>query len=79
MKGDTVEMAYNGGRDVFKVKKFYSSGQIWFTQINNAQKDEEQKKDKAAWSVNPNPLRLLNPQKVIIDPLGRKYGVNKAT
>lgn len=79
MKGDTVEMDYNGSRDIFKVKKFYSSGQIWFTQINNAQKDEEQKKDKTAWSVNPNPLRLLNPQKVTIDPLGRKYGVNRAT
>ena len=79
MKGDTVEMDCSGGRTVFKVKKFYSSGQIWFTQINNAQKDEELKKDKAAWSVNPNPLRLLNPRKVIIDPLGRKHGINKAT
>lgn len=78
-KGETVELDYKGGRDVFRVKKFYSSGQIWLTHVNNAQKDEEQKRDKTTWSVNPNPLRLLNPQKVIIDPLGRKYRVNRPT
>lgn len=77
-KGDVIELDYKSGRDVFRVKKFYSSGQIWLTHVNNAQKDEEQKRDKTTWSVNPNPLRLLNPQKVIIDPLGRKYRINRA-
>lgn len=77
-KGDTVELDYKGERSIFKVKKFYSDGRIWFTHVNNAQKDEELKRDKTTWGVSPNPFRLLNPQKVTIDPLGRKYRINKA-
>lgn len=79
MKGDTIELDYQGCREIFRIKKFYSAGPIWFTHVNNAQKDDEQKRDKTTWSVNPNPLRLLNPQKVVIDPLGRKLKVSKAT
>jgi hypothetical protein len=69
---------YKGERSIFKVKKFYSDGRIWFTHVNNAQKDEELKRDKTIWGVSPNPFRLLNPQKVTIDPLGREYRINKA-
>jgi CRISPR-associated endonuclease Csn1 len=77
-KGDMVELEYKGERNVFKVKKFYSDGRIWFTHVNNAQKDEELKRDKTTWGVSPNPFRLLNPQKVTIDPLGRKYRIKRA-
>lgn len=76
MKGDTVEMDYNGGRRVCRVKKFYSSGQIWFTEVNNAQSDEDQKKFNTAWSKRPNTLKAANARKVVVDALGRIRSAN---
>jgi len=76
MKGDTVEMNYDGGRRVFRVKKFYSAGSIWFTEANNAQSDKEQKKQKTTWSRNANSLRRVNARKVVVDLLGRVHPAN---
>jgi len=39
MKGDMVELDYNGQRGVYRVKKFYTAGHIWFAHANNAQPD----------------------------------------
>lgn len=76
MKGDTVELDYGGTRQIFRVKKFYSTGSIWFTHVNNAQKDEDQKKDRTRWSKRPDALRELKPRKVTIDLLGRVHPAN---
>jgi len=76
MKGDTIEIDYHGGREIFRVKKFYSAGPIWLTHENNAQKDEEQKRDKTTWSKSPNELKNLHPRKVVVDLLGRVHPAN---
>jgi CRISPR-associated endonuclease Csn1 len=76
MKDDTVELDSNGGRAVFRVKKFYAAGPIWFTGVNNAQMDADQKKHKTTWSKNPNGLKTLNPRKVVVDLLGRVHTAN---
>jgi CRISPR-associated endonuclease Csn1 len=76
MKDDTVELDYNGVREVFRVKKFYAAGPIWFTGVNNAQMDADQKKNKTTWSKNPNGLKTLNPRKVVVDLLGRVHSAN---
>jgi CRISPR-associated endonuclease Csn1 len=76
MKDDTVELDYNGAREVFRVKKFYAAGPIWFTGVNNAQMDADQKKNKTTWSKNPNGLKTLNPRKVVVDLLGRVHTAN---
>ncbi len=76
MKDDTVELDHNGAREVFRVKKFYAAGPIWFTGVNNAQMDADQKKNKTTWSKNPNGLKTLNPRKVVVDLLGRVHTAN---
>jgi hypothetical protein len=76
MKDDTVEMDFQGERAIFRVKKFYANGQIWFTAANNAQDDAEQKKQKTTWSKYPNTLRPLNPRKVVVDLLGKVHPAN---
>jgi CRISPR-associated endonuclease Csn1 len=76
MKDDTVELDFEGTRQVFRVKKFYDAGPIWFTGVNNAQMDEEQKKNKTTWSKTPNGLKLLNPRKVVVDLLGKVHPAN---
>lgn len=76
MKDDTVEMDFKGERAIFRVKKFYANGQIWFTSANNAQQDADQMKQKTTWSKNPNTLRLLNPRKVVVDLLGKVHPAN---
>jgi hypothetical protein len=76
MKGDTIEIDYKDGRQVFRVKKFYATGSIWLTQANNAQKDDEQKRDKTTWSKRPNELKVLHPRKVVVDLLGRVHPAN---
>ena len=76
MKDDTVEMDFQGERAIFRVKKFYANGQIWFTSANNAQDDAEQKKQKTTWSKYPNTLRPLNPRKVVVDLLGKVHPAN---
>jgi CRISPR-associated endonuclease Csn1 len=76
MKHDTVELDHNGAREVFRVKKFYAAGPIWFTGVNNAQMDADQKKNKTTWSKNPNGLKTLNPRKVVIDLLGKVHPAN---
>lgn len=76
MKDDTVEMDFKGGRAIFRVKKFYANGQIWFTSVNNAQQDADQMKQKTTWSKSPNTLRPLNPRKVVVDLLGKVHPAN---
>ena len=76
MKGDLVEMEVNKRRDVFRVKKFYSAGPIWFAHCNNAQQDKDQQRDSTRWSKRPDALRLLKPRKVAIDALGRIHPAN---
>jgi hypothetical protein len=76
MKGDTVEMDYDGARRVCRVKKFYAGGQIWFTSVNNAQNDEDLKRFKATWSKRPNTLKAVNARKVVVDVLGRVHPAN---
>jgi CRISPR-associated endonuclease Csn1 len=76
MKGDMVEMDYGGQREVFRVKKFYSAGPIWFAGANNAQPDKDQQRDKTRWSKNANALRQLRPRKVLIDLLGNLHPAN---
>jgi len=76
MKGDTIELDYDGRRQVFRVKKFYAAGSIWVTHVNNAQKDEEQQRDKTRWSKRPNELKALHPRKVVVDLLGRVHPAN---
>jgi CRISPR-associated endonuclease Csn1 len=76
MKGDTVEIDFQGRREVFKVKKFYAAGSIWLTHANNAQADAEQRKDSTAWSKLPNTLKDLHPRKVVVDPLGSVHSAN---
>lgn len=76
MKDDTVEMDFQGGRAIFRVKKFYANGQIWFTSVNNAQDDTAQKKQKTTWSKYPNTLRPLSPRKVVVDLLGKVHPAN---
>jgi CRISPR-associated endonuclease Csn1 len=76
MKGDMVEMNYNGQREVFRVKKFYSAGPIWFAGANNAQPDKDQQRDGTRWSKNPNALRQLRPRKVAVDLLGAIHPAN---
>jgi CRISPR-associated endonuclease Csn1 len=76
MKGDIVEMDFDGGRDLFRVKKFYANGQIWFSHVNNAQKDADQKSDNTRWSKRPNALKPLNAQKVTLDMLGKVHPVH---
>jgi hypothetical protein len=53
---------FKGERAIFRVKKFYANGQIWFTPANNAQQDADQMKQKTTWSKSPNTLRPLNPR-----------------
>jgi hypothetical protein len=76
MKDDTVEMDFKGERAIFRVKKFYANGQIWFTSANNAQQDADQMKQKTTWSKSPNTLRPLNPRKVVVDLLGKVHPAN---
>jgi CRISPR-associated endonuclease Csn1 len=76
MKGDLVEMELQGHRGVYRVKKFYSSGQIWFAHCNNAQPDKDQQRDGTRWSKRPDSLRQLNPRKVTVDLLGRIHPAN---
>jgi CRISPR-associated endonuclease Csn1 len=75
-KGDTVELDFNGTRAIARVKKFFASGQIWFTDVNNAQANAEQKKQKTSWSKRANSLKDLNPRKVVVDLLGRVHTAN---
>src|ERR1039458_5452573 len=76
MKGDMVEMDYGERRGIFGVKKFYSSGQIWFAHANNAQQDKDQQRDGTRWSKRPDALRELRPRRVVVDLLGRVYPAN---
>ena len=76
MKGDIVEMDYEGGRDLFRVKKFYAAGRTWFSHVNNAQKDADQKRDGTCWAKPPNGLMQLNARKVTIDLLGKVHPVH---
>ncbi|MFI5094975.1 MAG: type II CRISPR RNA-guided endonuclease Cas9 [Candidatus Acidiferrales bacterium] len=76
MKGDMVEMDYNGQRGIFRVKKFYSAGSIWFAHANNAQPDKDQQRDGTKWSKAPDALRKLQPRKVVVDLLGRMHPAN---
>ena len=76
MKGDTIEIDHKGARQVFRVKKFYAAGSIWLTHANNAQKDDEQKRDKTTWSKRPNELKALHPRKVVVDLFGRVHPAN---
>jgi hypothetical protein len=76
MKDDTVELDFKGERAIFRVKKFYANGQIWFTPVNNAQLDADQMKQKTTWSKYPNTLRPLNPRKVVVDLLGKVHPAN---
>ena len=76
MKGDMVELDYNGQRGIYRVKKFYSSGQLWFAHANNAQPDKDQQRDKTRWSKNPNALKQLRPRKVVVDLLGKIHPAN---
>jgi CRISPR-associated endonuclease Csn1 len=75
-KDDTVEFDFNGTRAIARVKKFFATGQIWFTDVNNAQMDAEQKKQKTTWSKRANSLKDLNPRKVVVDLLGRVHTAN---
>jgi CRISPR-associated endonuclease Csn1 len=75
-KDDTVELDFNGRRAIARVKKFFATGQIWFTDANNAQMDAEQKKQKTTWSKRANSLKDLNPRKVVVDLLGRVHTAN---
>jgi hypothetical protein len=75
-KDDTVELDFNGGRTLARVKKFFATGQIWFTDVNNAQMDAEQKKQKTTWSKRANSLKDMNPRKVVVDLLGRVHPAN---
>jgi CRISPR-associated endonuclease Csn1 len=76
MKGDMVEMNYKGQRGNFRVKKFYSSGQIWFADGNNAQQDKDQQRDGTRWSKRPDALRELRPRKILVDLLGKTHPAN---
>jgi hypothetical protein len=76
MKGDMVEMDYNGRRGIFRVKKFYSAGSIWFAHANNAQPDKDQQRDGTRWSKSPGALRQMKPRKVVVDLLGRVHSAN---
>ena len=76
MKGDIVEMDHEGARELFRVKKFYAAGPIWFSHVNNAQKDADQKRDKTHWSKVPNGLMQLKARKVTIDLLGKVHPVH---
>jgi CRISPR-associated endonuclease Csn1 len=76
MKGDIVEMDYQGGRELFRVKKFYAAGRTWFAHVNNAQKDADQKRDGTCWAKPPNGLMQLNARKVTIDLLGHVHPVH---
>lgn len=76
LKDDTVEVELNGVRKIARVKKFFATGQIWFTDVNNAQMDAEQKKNKTMWSKTANSLRDLKPRKVVVDLLGRVHPAN---
>ena len=75
-KDDTVEIDFNGSRQIFRVKKFYAAGPIWFTGVNNAQMDADQKKQKTTWSRMANSLKDLHPRKVVVDLLGRVHTAN---
>lgn len=75
-KDDTVEFDLNGTRAIARVKKFFATGQIWFTDVNNAQMDAEQKKQRTTWSKRANSLKDLNPRKVVVDLLGRVHTAN---
>jgi CRISPR-associated endonuclease Csn1 len=75
-KDDTLEFDFNGTRAIARVKKFFATGQIWFTDVNNAQMDAEQKKQKTTWSKRANSLKELNPRKVVVDLLGRVHTAN---
>jgi CRISPR-associated endonuclease Csn1 len=76
MKDDTVEMDFKTERAIFRVKKFYANGQIWFAPANNAQQDADQIRQKTTWSKSPNTLRPLNPRKVVVDLLGKVHPAN---
>jgi CRISPR-associated endonuclease Csn1 len=76
MKGDIVEMDHAGDRELFRVKKFYAVGQIWFTHVNNAQNDADQQRDRTRWSKSPNGLMQLDAHKVTIDLLGKVHPVH---
>ncbi len=76
MKSDTVEMDLDGQRSIFRVKKFYANGQIWFAPVNNAERDEDQKQHKTKFSKRPNELRKLHPHKISVDPFGRVHPAN---
>jgi hypothetical protein len=69
-------MDYEGGRDLFRVKKFYAAGRTWFSHVNNAQKDADQKRDGTCWAKPPNGLMQLNARKVTIDLLGKVHPVH---
>jgi hypothetical protein len=71
-----LEFDFNGTRAIARVKKFFATGQIWFTDVNNAQMDAEQKKQKTTWSKRANSLKELNPRKVVVDLLGRVHTAN---
>jgi hypothetical protein len=76
-KNDSLELdTIDGARAIFRVKKFYASGQIWFTDVNNAQADADQLKRKTTWSKTPAALKALNPRKVVVDLLGRSHPAN---
>jgi CRISPR-associated endonuclease Csn1 len=76
MKGDMVELDYNGQRGVYRVKRFQTAGHIWFAHVNNAQPDKDQQRDGTRWSKFPNVLRQLKPRKVVVDLLGNVHPAN---
>jgi CRISPR-associated endonuclease Csn1 len=57
-------------------QKFYAAGPIWLTHANNAQLDEDQKRNKTTWSKTPNGLKELRPRKVVVDLSGKIHNAN---
>ena len=71
MKGDLLELALRDQNvGTARIKKFYMDGRIWLAEINNAQKDEEQKASRAIWSKTADGLLKCNARKINIDILG---------
>jgi CRISPR-associated endonuclease Csn1 len=72
-KDDTLEVDWEGERAIFRVKKFFDNGQIWFVPVNDAHEDAKQTELKLAWSKRPNTLKPLRARKVVVDLLGRVH------
>jgi hypothetical protein len=76
LKNDTIELEKAGCREIFRVKKFEATGKITFVPINNAMPDTLQYGTGSAWSKMPTTLKVMSPQKVVIDLLGRVHPAN---